>query len=85
MYLRIIDIIQEIDGWVGQTVFLHLKKALDKIPHNKLLKKIEILGRIQGKLLKWMKDFLRERQMRTTIREKNSSWKKVLSAQFWPQ
>ena len=77
-YSRIIDITQERDGW-ADCVFLDLKKAFDKVPHRKLLRKLEIIGGIRGKLLEWIKDFLNERTMRVTIRDKSSSWKGVIS------
>ncbi len=32
------------------------------------------MGRLGGRLLSWMKDFLTNRMMRTTIRDKKSSW-----------
>ena len=60
-YSRIIDIIQERDGWVD-CVFLDLKKAFNKVPHKKLIRKLETIGGIQGKLLDWMKDFWIEDQ-----------------------
>ena len=77
-YSRVIDIVQDRDGWVDG-VFLDLKKAFDKVPHKKLLRKLETIGGIKGKLLEWMKDFLQERKMRVTIRGKNSTWKSVIS------
>lgn len=77
-YSRIVDIIQERDGW-ADCAFLDLRKAFDKVPHKKLLRKLEIIGGIQGRLLDWMEDFLKERKMRVTIRGKHSSWKEVIS------
>ena len=77
-YSRLLDIIQERDGW-ADCVFLDLKKAFDKVPHKKLIEKLSIVGGLQGKLLEWMRDFLCERKMRVTIREKVSTWKEVMS------
>lgn len=68
------DIICERDGWVD-SIFLDLKKAFDKVPHRKSIRKIES----KGKLLVWMKDFLTGRAMRVTIRDKESTWKEVTS------
>ncbi|XP_076064369.1 dynein axonemal assembly factor 5 [Oratosquilla oratoria] len=42
----LIEIIQERDGWADCT-FLDLQKAFDKVPHKKLIRKIEIIGGIQ--------------------------------------
>ena len=77
-YSRLLDIIQERDGW-ADCAYLDLKKAFDKVPHKKLIRKLETIGGIQGKLLDWMEDFLHERKMRVTIRDKCSSWTEVIS------
>ena len=78
-YSRVVDIVQERDGWVDG-VYLDLKKAFDKVPHRRLLWKIENYGRIGGGLLEWMKDYLNEREMRTVIKKNDcSSWLKVMS------
>ncbi len=39
-YSRVIDIIQEREGW-ADCVYMDLKKAFDKVPHKRLLRKIE--------------------------------------------
>ena len=77
-YSRVIDGLQERDGWVD-TVYLDLKKAFDKVPHKSLIWKLEHNGGLKGKVLEWMKDYLGDRQMRTTIRDSNSKWCKVTS------
>ncbi len=77
-YDRVIDITQERDGW-ADCVFLDFKKAFDKVPHKRLLYKLEMCGGITGGLLKWMKNFLTGRKMRTVIRGKYSSWSDVTS------
>ncbi len=35
-YIRVIDGVQERDGWVD-TVYLDLKKAFNKVPHRRLI------------------------------------------------
>ncbi|XP_076062422.1 uncharacterized protein LOC143037755 [Oratosquilla oratoria] len=77
-YSRLIDIVQERNGW-ADCAFLDLQKAFDKVPHRKLLKKLEHIGGIQGNLLKWIEDFLTGRKMRVVLREKYSDWKEVIS------
>ena len=61
-YSRVIDLIQERNGW-EDCIFLDLKKAFDKVPHLKLIRKLQATGGIKGKLLDWMKDFLDKRTM----------------------
>ena len=77
-YSRVIDIVQERDGW-ADCIYLDLKKAFDKVPHKRLLWKLESLGGLKGKILAWMTDFLVGREMRTVVRGCKSSWRKVTS------
>ena len=77
-YSRVVDIIQERDGW-ADGIYLDLKKAFDKVPHRRLLWKLEKMGGVRGKLLKWMEDFLVGREMRTVIRDQPSGWSMVTS------
>ena len=51
-----IDTIQERNGW-ADGIYLDLKKAFDKVPHNRFLWKLEKIGGMNGKLMKWMKNF----------------------------
>lgn len=83
-YSRVTDVVQERDGW-ADAVYLDLKKAFDKVPHRRLMWKLETVGKLGGGLLKWMEDFLKNRMMRTTIRDRKSSWKNVCKALCWPQ
>ncbi len=66
---------RETDGVDG--VCLDLKKAFDKVPHQRLLWKIKNYGKIGGRLLEWMEDYLDDREMRTVIQDQNLSWLKV--------
>ena len=75
---RVIDIVQERDGWTD-CIYLDLKKAFDKVPHKRLLWKLEHIGGLGGGLLLWMKDYLVNREMRTTINDVKSEWRKVIS------
>ena len=77
-YSRVIDVIQERDGWVD-CIYLDLKKAFDKVPHGRLLWKLETKGGLRGNTLKWIKEYLVGREMRTVIRDVKSSWKMVTS------
>ena len=77
-YTRMSEILQKREGWVD-SIYLDFKKAFDRVPHRRLLWKLQNYGGIQGKLLEWMRDFLKERKMRTVLRGKFSSWKEVIS------
>ena len=77
-YSRVTDIIQEREGWVD-CIYLDLKKAFDRVPHKRLLYKLEHCGGVRGSLLEWMKNYLEGRQMRTVIRDRVSSWRGVTS------
>jgi hypothetical protein len=59
-------------------VYLDFAKAFDKVPHGRLLKKIEAAG-ISGNLLAWIRDWLTNRQQRVVIKGKFSGWAPVLS------
>lgn len=58
-YSRVIDIVQERDGWV-ECVYLDLKKAFDKVPHKRLIWKLKHVGGVRGPILDWMMDFLKK-------------------------
>ena len=75
---RAIDVLQEREGSVD-CVYLRLKKAFNKVPHQRLLWKLEHVGGLKGNILKWMKDYLTERQMRTVIRDQMSEWAGITS------
>ncbi len=44
------------------------------MPHKRLMWKLKTVGRLGGRLLNWMKDFLINRMMRITIRDEKTSW-----------
>ena len=77
-YTRVRDVLHERDGWVD-AVYLDIKKAFDRVPHMRLLWKLEHEGGLKGKTLEWMRDYLHDRQMKTVIRDVDSSWCKVTS------
>ena len=60
------------------TVNLDIKKAVETIPHQKLLLKLKSYG-FEENLLKWVEDFLSERKQRVVFNGKSSSWKNVTS------
>jgi len=70
---RLID-----DGQACDAIYLDFAKAFDKVPTERLLRKIENHG-IRGKLLVWIREWLRERKQRVCIQGTCSSWKEVTS------
>ena len=59
-------------------VFLDFSKAFDKVPHKRLLAKMESLG-IRGNLLRWTESWLKDRKQRTVLNGTCSNWSKVIS------
>ena len=59
-------------------IFLDFAKAFDKVPHKRLILKLESHG-ISGKVLQWVSEWLRRRMQRVRINGVMSSWSEVLS------
>ena len=59
-------------------IYLDFSKAFDRVPHFRLLSKLENLG-IKGKLLNVIKDFLTNRKFRVSVEGKFSTFKAILS------
>ena len=59
-------------------IYLDFCKAFDKVPHRRLVYKLEQYG-IKGNLLLWIKNFLYYRQQRVTIGDSSSDWTPVTS------
>ena len=59
-------------------IYLDFKKAFDKVPHKRLLKKLRGYG-IRGKIYSWIKEFLTNRRQRVVVNDQYSECKKVTS------
>ena len=59
-------------------IFLDFQKAFDKVPHMRLMAKVEEMG-IAGKVLDWIREWLRGRKQRVVINGKASGWRDVVS------
>ena len=59
-------------------IYLDFSKAFDRVPHRRLLKKVEAHG-ITGELLSWIKAWLLDRKQRVCINGKHSDWADVAS------
>ena len=55
---------------------MDFQKAFDKVPHKRLIVRLEEIG-IKGKLLSWIKEWLNGRKQRVVINGKASQWKEV--------
>ena len=77
-YSRVIEMTQERHGWVD-CIYLDLKKAFDKVPHRRLLWKLEEMGGLTGRNIAWMRNYLDGRQMRTIVKGEMSDWRGVTS------
>ena len=59
-------------------VYLDFAKAFDKVPHRRLLAKLQAHG-IHGHVLSWFEEWLRDRQQRTVLNGEASEWEPVAS------
>ena len=59
-------------------ILLDFSKAFDKVPHRRLLHKLQFYG-VRGSLLCWIKDFLRDRQQKVILDGKASNIAPVVS------
>lgn len=59
-------------------VYLDFQKAFDKVPHQRLLYKLEAVG-VKGELLNWIKNWLSDRKQRVVIQGETTVWKRVTS------
>lgn len=73
-YSRVIGIVQERDKW-ADCIHLNLKTAFDKVPHNKLLWKLEHGGGVGGSIRNWMSNYLMSREIRMVARDEKSEWR----------
>ena len=81
-----LQLLNAIDDWTKNieegietdVIYMDFQKAFDKVPHHRLLTKLEAYG-VKGKALRWINAFLKGRKQRVHVRGNYSSWKDVLS------
>ena len=57
-------------------IFLDISKAFDRVYHEGLLHKLQMIG-IDGYLLQWLNSYLSDRQQRVVISGQHSEWQKT--------
>ena len=68
--------VTEIPKTLVRSCLIDFSKAFDRIDHNILLYKLQLLS-VPPLLLNWCADFLRNRQQRVMVGQSKSSWKSV--------
>ena len=66
------------DGYGVDVVYIDLSKAFDKVPHRSLLVKLEAYG-VNGDTLRWVEDFLSDRNFSVRVNTDLSSQRRVCS------
>ena len=67
------------EGRSFDILYLDFQRAFDKVCHKRLVKKLEAAG-IGGKVLDWLKDWLRERRQCVRVEGELSDWEAVVSS-----
>ena len=78
---NLIEFFDEVTASVDQkdpidVIYLDFSKAFDKVPKNRLIKKISAHG-IQGKILSWIHNWLTDRRQRVVLNGACSAWGSV--------
>ena len=66
------------EGRAVDIIYLDFQKAFDKVPHKRLLSKVEVVG-IRGSIHRWISDWLFGRKQRVVLNGKCSDWQNVTS------
>ena len=78
--LSMLDTITDIVDSSGQVdiIYMDFQKAFDQVPHRRLIEKVKSRG-IQGCILNWITDFLKDRFQQVIVNNCASSWAPVTS------
>ena len=66
------------DGSPVDVIYLDFQKAFDKVPHQRLLRKLKSHG-MGNSIINWIEHWLTDRRQRVVVDGEVSSWKSVLS------
>ena len=73
------EITKYLDEGLGvDVIYLDYSKAFDTVPHKRLISKLTAYG-INGKVIKWIQEFLSNRRQQVGVRGELSSWAEVIS------
>ena len=80
------NLVEFLDGttrWLDEgksfdVLYLDFAKAFDKVCHSRLMVKLEAVG-IGGKLLEWLRDWLRDRKQKVRVEGVCSDWERLVS------
>ena len=72
-WTEILDKCEAID-----TIYMDFMKAFDKVPHKRLITKLESYG-LSNQIIKWVNNFLNERNQKVTVNGNESSNRLVTS------
>lgn len=80
---NLIDFMEEVTGILDEgdpvdMVYLDFAKAFDKVPHQRLFKKLAAHG-IDGKVSGWIKNWITGRRQKVGLNGNYSEWQKVIS------
>ena len=67
------------EGKSFDVLYLDFSKAFDVVSHGRLMVKLRMFG-IDGKLLRWLEDWLKGRKQRVRVEGRYSDWEEVLSS-----
>jgi hypothetical protein len=65
-------------GQLVDVIYLDFQKAFDKVPHRRLVLKVEAYG-IVGNVLRWIDNWLTGREQRVVLNQQCSDWSDVIS------
>ena len=66
-------------GVSTHVIYLDFAKAIDSVPHQRLLMKLDCMG-IRGNLLSWIAAFLHDREQRVFVEGQSSEWMVISGA-----
>ena len=66
-------------GYDVDCIYTDFQKAFDKVPHRRLIRKVENYGIYTNTIIGWIQDFLTGGYQRVAVNGENSNWKEVTS------